>query len=543
MADSYPPRSSTKANTVNRDDSSNNYTRHFLGKSLFVAFFLIAIPLFPSQAPEFTNQTVLNKFWELLHLLFIGIAVSYGLFGRRNVDSVSHDDSHSYASGIPNFEDCFGDHSMYYSEQGKAGSFNVKNGIFENPLEEKVVQAWSSRYVQGEPMVVLAQPLCELGLFIDRKPLGLPVRSLNSRVEGGVSPEFGNVSSVIDSSDSSDRSQSGGFSDLGSENLVGNYNESDVSGSPIPWRSRSVRMRQRVDGDGATRPSHFRPLSVDETQFRSLKSQSLLSQPSSHSPISLSPSHSSSSESPNSKMIESPKGRSSRRSFPHTSVNASHSRQYGDGSLLGTNSRVCFKDELKESCDGEKDDSSSSTKEWISGYPLKFDAKPVAPSKASSRRKSVRTFRTFRGSGSTRGTTVAEEKEENHAKGKSTMGSEGSKGESKPKFEQYNLPIGFKRQNLGGNSDIQNPTYSENQNQEQQEGSENSESEREDEDFRVSSGEETISGTFRVAGSDSYEVDRKAGEFIAKFKEQIRLQRTTSIDSPKGTNTSGNFSR
>ncbi|KAK8479930.1 hypothetical protein V6N13_021022 [Hibiscus sabdariffa] len=530
MADSYPPRSSTKANTINRDDVSNNYTPRFLGKSLFVTFFLIAIPLFPSQAPEFINQTVLNKFWELLHLLFIGIAVSYGLFGRRNVDNVSHDASHSYASGIPNFlsvfEDGFGDHSMYYSEQGKAGSFNVKNGSFENPLEEKVVQAWSSKYVQGEPMVVLAQPHCELGLFVDRKPLGLPVRSLNSRVEGGDSPEFCNVSSVIDSSDSSDKSESGGFSDLGSENLVGKYNESDVPGSPIAWRPRSVRMRQRVDGGGATRPSHFRPLSVDETQFRSLKSQSLLSQPSSHSPSSLSPSHSSSSESPNSKMIESPMERSSRRSFPHTSVNASHSRQYGDGSLLGTNSRIFFKDELKEFCDSKKYDSSSSTKEWISGYPLKFDAKPLAPSKASLRGKSVRTIRTFRGSGSTRGTTNAGEKEENHTKGKSTMGSEGSKGESKPKFEQYNLPVGFKRQN-----------------REHQEGSENSESESEDEEFRVSSGEETISGTFSVAGSDSYEVDRKAGEFIAKFKEQIRLQRTTSIDSPNGTNTSGNFSR
>ncbi|GMI66956.1 hypothetical protein HRI_000364900 [Hibiscus trionum] len=765
-------------------------TRRFLGKSLFVTFFLIAIPLFPSQAPEFINQTTLNKFWELLHLLFIGIAVSYGLFGTRNVDNVSHDDSHSYASGIPNFssvfEDCFGEHSMYYSGQGKVGSFNVKNGSFENPFEENVVQAWSSKYVQGEPTVVLAQSHCELGSFIDHKPLGLPVRSLKSRVEGGVSPEFGNVSSVIDSSDSSDKSETGGFSELGSENLVGKYNESDVLGSPIAWRSRSVRMRQRVagrdatrpshfkveagvspefgnvssvidssdssdksesgafsdlgpenlvgkynesdvlgspiasrsrsvrmrqrvdggdatrpshfkveggvspefgnvssvivssdssdksesggfsdlgpenlvgkynesdvlgspiawrsrsvrmrqkvggvatrpshfkveagvspefgnvssvidssdssdksesggfsdlgpkilvgkynesdvlcspiaccsrsvstrqrvdgggvarpshfrplsvDGGGVARPSHFRPLSVDETQFRSLKSRSLLSQPSSHSPSTLSPSHSSSSESLNSKMIESPKERSSRRSFPHTSVNASHSQHYGDGSLLGTHSRICFKDELKESRDRLNDDSSSNTKEWISGYPLKFDAKPVAPppSKAYSRGKSVRTFRTSRVSGSTRGTTDAGEKRENHTKGKSTMGSEGSKGESKPKFEQYNLPVGFKRQNLGGNSDIQNPTFSKNQNREKQECLENSESETEDEEFRVSSGEETISGTFSVAGSDSYEVDRKAGEFIAKFREQIRLQRTTSIDSTKGLNTS-----
>ncbi|GMI98267.1 hypothetical protein like AT3G60380 [Hibiscus trionum] len=541
MADSYPPfttRPSTEANTIPRNDTSNN---RFLGKFLFFTFFLIAIPLFPSQPPDFINQTVLNKFWELLHLLFIGIAVSYGLFGRRNVDNVvSHDDSNSFASGISIFSSVFEDgfdNSLYCSEQGKAGVFDVKNCSFENPFEGNVVQAWSSKYVQGEPMVVLAEPYCELGSFVDHKPLGLPVRSLKSRVESRVGPEFGNGSSepsVVDSSDSSDKSESERFSDLGSDNLEGKYNGSDVLRSPIAWRSRSVRMRQRVGGGGATRPSHFRPLSVDETQFQSLKSRSLHSQLSSHSPSSLSPSHSSSSESPDSKMIESPKEWSPRQSFPHTSVNASHSRKFSDGSLLGTRSRKCFEDELKELCDNKKDDSSSSTtKEWISGYPLKFDSKPAAPSKVSSRGKSVWTFRTFRGSGSTRGYRDAGEKRDNHTKGKLTMGSEGSKGETELKF-------GFKSQYLGGNSDLQNPTFSKNQNQEQIECSENSESEGEDEDFQVSSGEETMSGTFGAVGSDSYEVDRKAGEFIAKFRQQIGLQRTTSIDSPKGINTSGN---
>ncbi|KAK8474750.1 hypothetical protein V6N13_086825 [Hibiscus sabdariffa] len=543
MADSYPPfttRPSTEANTIHRNDSCNN---RFLGKFLFFTFFLIAIPLFPSQPPDFINQTVLNKFWELLHLLFFGIAVSYGLFGRRNVDNVTHDDSHSYASGISSFSSVFEDgfdHSMYCSEQGKAGSFNVKNGSFENPYEENVVQAWSSKYVQGEPMVVLAQPPCESGSFADHKSLGLPVRSLKSRVESQDGPEFDNGSSesfgtsMVDSSGSSDKSESERFSDLGSENLEGKYNESDVLASPIAWRSRSVRMRQRVGGGdgcdgGATRPSHFRPLSVDETQFQSLKSRSLNSQLTSHSPSSLSPSHSSPSESPNSKMIESSKEWSPRQSFPHTSVNASHSRKYSDGSLLGTRSRKCFEDELKEFCDSKKDDSSSSTKERISGHPLKFDAKPAAPSKASSR-----------GSGSNRGCRDAGEKRETHTKGKLTMWDEGSKGESELKFGHCNLSVGFKSEYLGCNSDIQSPTFSKNQNREQRECWENSESERDDEDSGVSSDEETMSGTFGVAGNESYEVDRKAGEFIAKFRKQISLQRTTSIDSPKGINTSGN---
>ncbi|KAE8699705.1 Phosphotyrosine protein phosphatases superfamily protein [Hibiscus syriacus] len=473
MADSYPPfttRPSTKANTIHRNDGSNNCTRRFLGKSLFFTFFLISIPLFPSQAPDFINQTVLNKFWELIHLLFIGIAVSYGLFGRRsNADNASHDDSHSYASGISHFSSVFEDdfdHSMYYSAQGKAGSFNDKNGSFENPYVENVVQAWSSKYVQGESMVVLAQPHCELGSFVDHKPLGLPVRSLKSRVELGNGSSELSDTSAVDSSDSSNKSEGEKSSDLGSESLEGKYNGSDVLGSPIPWRSISVRMRQRVGGGGggATRPSHFRPLSVDETQFQSLKSRSFHSELSPHSPSSLSPSHSSTSESPN-------------------------------------------YDELKEFSDKKKDDSSSGTKEWISGYPLKFDAKPVAPSKASSKRKP---FRTFRGSGCIR-------------------------GERELKFGRYNLSSGFKRQHLENNSDIQNPTFSKNQNREQPECSGSSRSENSD--------EETMGGTLSVAGSDSYEVDRKAGEFIAKFREQIRLQRTTSIDSLKGLNTYGNFFR
>ncbi|XVE76868.1 hypothetical protein DITRI_Ditri13aG0014800 [Diplodiscus trichospermus] len=696
--------------------------------------------------------------------MFIGIAVSYGLFGRRNVDRGNLDASQSYVSGMFHassiFEDGF-DHSMYYSGQGKGGFFNVKNGSFENPYEENVVQAWNSKYFQREPMVVLAQPhggsenYDESGLFTDYKPLGLPVRSLKTGVRTRGSAEFGNGSSDSSGSsandwlDSSDKSRSGRFGASDSENLEAKFNENTVLGSPIPWRSRSGRMIKERVGGGATRPSHFRPLSVDETQFESLKSRSLrstvsfssqvssqshspsslspshsnsselpklktseltkesdilgspipwrsrtgrmieetvcgsatrppfvdetqfeslksrslqstvsfssqvsskshspssmspthsnssespkskmselakesdilgspipwqsrsgrmieetvcssASRPShfrplsvdgtqfeslksrslrstvsfssqvssqSHSPSSMSPSHSNSSESPKSKMSELAKERSPRWSLPPTSPSiskpvssktASHSRQCSDGSLLGTRARKCFEDELKEYYDSQKGDSSSS-KDWILGY-LKSEAKPAAPSKASSRGKSVRTFRSFSASGNNIREKEAGEEHENRTKGNLTMGSdeveEAYSGESKQKIVGHNnLSDGFNRQNLGGECYMPKPTSPENQIRERRKHSENSavesgeDPERENKDFQVSSDEETMSGTFSVAGSDTFEVDRKAGEFIAKFKEQIRHQRTTSIDTtsidtPRGLNITGNF--
>ncbi|XWS32417.1 hypothetical protein CRYUN_Cryun23aG0157800 [Craigia yunnanensis] len=344
MADSYPrftTRPFIRANSIHRNNNCHNYTR-FVGKLLFFTFLIVAIPLFPSQAPDFINQTILNKFWELLHLMFIAIAVSYGLFGRRNVDNGNLDDSQLYVSVMFHvssiLEDGF-DHSMYYSGQGKAGFFNAKNGSFENPYDENVLQAWSSKYFQREPW------------------------SLKSRLGSGVSPEFRNGlsessgPSLKDLSDSSNNSRSGSFT-----------------------------------------------------------------------------------------------------------------------SLLGTHARKCFEDELKEFCDSQKDDSSSS-KEWISGS-LKFDAKPAAPSKASLRGKSFRTFRTLRASVNTIGARDAGEKLENHRKGKLTMRSdeieEAYTGESEPKFEGHNLSVGFNRQNLGGDSYMPRPTSPKIQNREKHEYSENS---------------------------------------------------------------------
>lgn len=57
-----------------------------ISKAAFFLLLVALLPLFPSQAPEFVNQTLLSRSWELLHLLLVGIAVSYGLFSHRNAD-------------------------------------------------------------------------------------------------------------------------------------------------------------------------------------------------------------------------------------------------------------------------------------------------------------------------------------------------------------------------------------------------------------------------------------------------------------------------
>ena len=112
---------------------------------------------------------------------------------------------------------------------------------------------------------------------------------------------------------------------------------------------------------------------------------------------------------------------------------------------------------------------------------MKFDANPAALSKASLRGKSVRTFRTRRASANTIGIGArdAGEKQENHRKGKLTMGSdemeEAYTSESEPKIEGHNnLSIGFNRQNLGGDSYMPKPTSPKIQNREKQKYSENS---------------------------------------------------------------------
>ncbi|XP_030511978.2 uncharacterized protein LOC115726307 isoform X4 [Rhodamnia argentea] len=293
----------------------------FLFKALFLVFLLLAVPLFPSQAPAFLDHRVFTEFWELLHLLFIGVAVSYGLFSRRNLDGDDEpENAERHASWsasrvrdfLPIFEDgyefsCGSDgkiqrpvqdawkcDSAHYSQGESEIAFsdecdfanekqiNVRSLSSENG--GNVVSSWSSQCFQCEPMVVVAQPNFNLG---DEycKPLGLPVRSLRSRTGEGSRRKSRNgggsgpVSGSGHSSISFDSRINGDFGEVGPVNLEKKF-EGTVpvpSDSSIPWRSRSGRTEVRDSFGNVGKNLHARHISVEESQSRHHRSRSLRS--------------------------------------------------------------------------------------------------------------------------------------------------------------------------------------------------------------------------------------------------------------------------
>ncbi|KAL0007575.1 hypothetical protein SO802_009077 [Lithocarpus litseifolius] len=677
MADSSPYTKThfpfSELNTTNPKCKGKSFTNFFF-KALFFAILLLALPLFPSQAPEFINQTILTKFWELIHLLFIGIAVSYGLFSRRNAQMgmeethSNFDNSLSYVSRMLNvtsiFEDGFenpcgsdekrvifdSEHmglpvcsngSAVVEEQCEPHFSMYKNG-FENPYgcdQNNVVQAWNSQYFQGESVVVVAQPCYDLdecgkpGSFIDYKPLGLPVRSLKSKVRkrdgaeftsGSESSSGSKGSSTSRSSDS--RRRGGNFGDLGPMKLEQEFDEAAAAAaaavaSSIPWRSRSMRneMRNRV-GNG-NRTAHFRPHSVDETQFESLKSQSFTSTASfsSHA-SSVSSSQSISSESQNSSTEALGKQKRSQGAFSEASLspripkndkgslNVLHSRHYSIGSASGRDDSRSSEDELKEwsrrrredprdsigsasdrdvsrsskdelkewsrsrredprdsiSSASDRDISRSSkdeSKEWSrrrredprdskesSSDSSKLNMSPTSLTKAFSRGKSVRTIRASGlPAGAMKNGEICQNQIDHKDEKRRENLEEAYMRKDKAKVAVESMMIGTSKQNLDNPYPMPNGTnakyhkkgeFSENATL----GSEQ-DSESEAESFQVSSEEDDVPGSVDDAGPYSDEVDKKAGEFIAKFREQIRLQKMASIGRSRGVGMGGNHFR
>ncbi|KAK4267849.1 hypothetical protein QN277_024578 [Acacia crassicarpa] len=259
----------------------------FLFKSLLFALFVVVLPLFPSQAPEFVNQTIITQFWELLHLLFIGIAVAYGLFSRRNVEPDLEietqsivDNTSCYVSTMFPVSSVFSDESenpsgydenrmmmmhcnWNYSQYYESNALMVMDEQCKPqlPPEEdnfsdvrydgtNVVQAWNSEYNHRQPMVVVAHPYYTIGEcdeIVGYKPLGLPVRSLRSTVGDLDSPSNTNESDSSSgsrgSSRSSVKSRDRKFGDLGHYDSDQKFNDAAGSSSPDPWRSRSRKMK------------------------------------------------------------------------------------------------------------------------------------------------------------------------------------------------------------------------------------------------------------------------------------------------------------
>ncbi|KAK4372123.1 hypothetical protein RND71_007507 [Anisodus tanguticus] len=155
-----PQRPSKTVKQQQHKHSSKSCSNIFL-KSFVVMIVLVVIPLFPSQAPDFITQSVVTQFWELFHLLFIGIVVCYGLFCKRSSNK-------TYAET---------QHSRFDSSDAYAASemSNVAS-IFDNGLEnycgsdeKRVIPNWDSQFLNHESRVQERFELVE----------GEKIRSLN----------------------------------------------------------------------------------------------------------------------------------------------------------------------------------------------------------------------------------------------------------------------------------------------------------------------------------------------------------------------------
>ncbi|KAE8708185.1 Detected protein of confused Function [Hibiscus syriacus] len=251
----------------NQANPSKYYTP-FLYKALLVFVFWVVIQVLPSQAPEFINQTLLNRNWELLHLLFVGIAVSYGLFSRRTDETEKEN---------------YNNQSKFEDVQSLISRFLQVSSVFDEEAEnlsgsdDIKVQTWSSLYYRNEPHVIVAKERSVVDENTSsspgnpEKPLLLPVRSLKSRALNETSRGSRANSNPLRRSNSK----------LSSKRYEWSENNNVVLPSPIPWRSRSGRKEMKEDNEFGS----FRSQSMRLSRSNSMSASPKLP----HSPPQFSP--------------------------------------------------------------------------------------------------------------------------------------------------------------------------------------------------------------------------------------------------------------
>ncbi|CAI0417931.1 unnamed protein product [Linum tenue] len=231
-------------NAAVKQQKQNRVYSHFFYKAVIVSIFMFILPLLPSQAPEFLTHTLDTRGWEFLHLVFVGIAVSYGLFSRRR-----NDDDDAYCNADRK-ETASSNNNKFDVAQSYVSRFLPVSSVFDDDVigggdgaeTASRVQTWSSRYLRNEPVVVVADDDEGEGeerskLIRGEKPLLLPIRSLKSaESDGGYvarsspagnSKRFSGANKVVDRSEV----------EFGDESKA-----SVVLPSPIPWRSRSGKF-------------------------------------------------------------------------------------------------------------------------------------------------------------------------------------------------------------------------------------------------------------------------------------------------------------
>ncbi|KAL5223991.1 hypothetical protein ABZP36_010630 [Zizania latifolia] len=198
-------------------------------RAAVLALFVLLLPLLPSpQAPAGLagrGEAFLAKAWELLHLLFIGIAVSYGLFSRRNDAGRRPDDEKDVAAPAA----AAAKPDAGYVSQMLQDSLVFDDGGGDEVLDSPgaKLRSWSALHHPDEPVVMVATGGGGRSHAADAQqaPLSLPVRTLKPQADSNA-----------------------GYSH-GEPRARPRRNSQDTAGahetvlpSPIPWRSRSGRF-------------------------------------------------------------------------------------------------------------------------------------------------------------------------------------------------------------------------------------------------------------------------------------------------------------
>ncbi|CAF2072764.1 protein BNI1-like [Brassica napus] len=253
-------RSSKKTTQLGNKEDQNprKFYSRFLFKALILVVFCSIVPVFLSQTPELANQT---RLLELLHLVFVGLAVSYGLLSRRNYDgggSSNNDHKADHNNTNP--------HAYVPKLLEVSSVFNVGHESESDPSDDSSgdrhkIQTWRNKYHMKSPEVVLSREnktrfVDRVGSGVREKPLLLPVRSLNySRVSDDSRGPWEKV-----------RSKRELLKSLGDDN-------SDVLPSPIPWRSRSSSSTE-VESQTSIATVESQPLIKTQANLTSSSSSS-----------------------------------------------------------------------------------------------------------------------------------------------------------------------------------------------------------------------------------------------------------------------------
>ncbi|KAL5231839.1 hypothetical protein ABZP36_030615 [Zizania latifolia] len=198
------------------------------------AVFVLLLPLVRTpQAPAGLagrGEAFLAKAWELLHLLFVGIAVSYGLFSRRNDAGRRADENKDGAGPAAAAQAKPEPDAGYVSRMvHDALVFDDSGGdeVLDSPGAK--VRSWSALHHPDKPVVMVATGGGGQNHAADvqQAPLSLPVRTLKPQADSNAGYSNGETAARPRRNSQSQGSAGG---------------HETVLSSPIPWRSRSGRF-------------------------------------------------------------------------------------------------------------------------------------------------------------------------------------------------------------------------------------------------------------------------------------------------------------